>query len=69
MRERELRGIDEGGMKSFGALNDREGTMAILGHRWCPQAAKQGGDKGIMWCSFRVFSLPTSSLPWMESVV
>ena len=37
--------MNEGGMKSFDALDSREKTTAILGDRWWPpQTAKQGGD-------------------------
>ena len=37
--------MNEGGMKSFEALDSREKTIAILGDRWWPQTAKQEGDK------------------------
>ena len=40
----EMREVNEGGMKSFDALGNREKTMAILGDRWWPQTAKQDGD-------------------------
>jgi len=43
--EGEMRGVKEGGMKSFDALDSREQAMAILGDRWWPQTAKQDGDK------------------------
>ena len=36
---------NEGGMKSFDALDSREKTIAIMGGRWWPQTAKQEGDK------------------------
>ena len=32
-------------MEEFGTLDISEKTIAILGERWCPQAAKQGGNK------------------------
>ena len=43
--EGEMRDMNEGGMKSFDALDSREKTIAILGDRWWPQTAKQEGDK------------------------
>ena len=33
------------GMERFGALDSSDKTIAILGDRWWPQAAKQDGDK------------------------
>ena len=33
--------IEEHGMENFGTLDNREKTIAILGYRWWPQAAKQ----------------------------
>ena len=32
-------------MEEFGTLDNIEKTIATLGNRWWPQAAKQGGDK------------------------
>ena len=32
-------------MEEFGTLDSSETTLAILGNRWWPQAAKQEGDK------------------------
>ena len=43
--EEEMRKIDECDMEQFGTLNSSEKTIAILGDRWWPQAAKQEGDK------------------------
>ena len=43
--EREMREVNEGGIKSFDALDIREKTIAILGDRLWPQMAKQDGDK------------------------
>ena len=40
----EMRKLDEGGMDKFGTLDSSEKTIAILGGRWWPQAAKQGAD-------------------------
>ena len=39
-----MREVNEGGIKSFDALDGREKTTAILGDRWWPQTAKQDGD-------------------------
>ena len=43
----EMREIDECGMEEFDTrvLDSSEKTIAILGDRWWPQAAKQEGDK------------------------
>ena len=43
--EGEMRDLNKSGMKSFDALDSRKKTIAILGDRWWPQAAKQDGDK------------------------
>ena len=44
--EGEMSKIDECDMwTSFGTLDSSEKTIAILGDRWCPQTAKQEGDK------------------------
>ena len=32
-------------MEEFGALDSNKKTIAILGDRWWPQAAKEEGDK------------------------
>ena len=32
-------------MEEFGRLESSEKTMAILGDKWCPQTAKQEGDR------------------------
>ena len=40
-----MREVNEGGLKSFDALDSREKMIAILGDRWWPQMAKQDGDK------------------------
>ena len=45
MLEEEMRKIDECDIEQFGTLNSSEKTLAILGDRWWPQAAKQEGDK------------------------
>ena len=36
---------DECDMEEFDTLNSSDETIAILGDRWWPQAAKQEGDK------------------------
>ena len=41
----EMRIIDECDMEQFGTLDSSEKTIAVLGHRWWPQKAKQQGDK------------------------
>ena len=41
----EMREVEEGGIKSFDALDSREKTIAILVDIWWPQTAKQDGDK------------------------
>ncbi|CAM9740836.1 unnamed protein product [Sphacelaria rigidula] len=43
-----MRSVNEGGMKSFDALDSREKNMVILGERWWSQTAKLDGDK-IRW--------------------
>ena len=43
--EEEMREIDECDMEEFDTLGSSEKTIAILGDRWRPQAAKQEGDK------------------------
>ena len=43
--EKEMRDIDERGVEVFGILDSSEKTIAVLGDRWWPQAAKQEGDK------------------------
>ena len=40
----EMREIDECDMEEFDTLDSSEKTIAILGDRWWPQAAKQEGD-------------------------
>ena len=40
-----MREVNEGGIKSFDALDSREKMIAILGDRWWPQTARQDGDK------------------------
>ena len=40
-----MREIDERGMEEFGTINSSDETIAVLGDRCCPQAAKQEGDK------------------------
>ena len=46
--EEELREIDECDMEEFGTLESSEKTIAMLGDRWWPQAAKQEGVKGTL---------------------
>ena len=44
-------------MEQFGRLESREKTIAILGDRWWPQAAKQDGDrisKQLLCCIYLV---------------
>ena len=41
----EMREIEECDMEEFDTLDSSEKTIAILGDRWWPQAAKQEGDK------------------------
>ena len=43
--EEEMRKMEEFDMEKFGALDSSEKTIAILGDRWWPQAAKQEGIK------------------------
>ena len=43
--EEEMREIGECDMEEFGTLDSREKTIAILGDRRWPQAAKQEGHK------------------------
>ena len=38
-------GIDECDMEEFHTLESSEKTIAVVGDRWWPQAAKQEGDK------------------------
>ena len=40
-----MREIDERDMEDFGTLDSCEKTVAILGERWWPQAAKQEGNR------------------------
>ena len=42
--EAEMRAIDDCDMEDFGTLDSSEKTIAIVGDRWWPQAAKQEGD-------------------------
>ena len=42
--EEEMREIDECNMEEFDTLDSGEKTIAILGDRWWPQAAKQEED-------------------------
>ena len=42
-----MRGTDVCDMEGFGTLDSSEKTVAILGDRSRPQAAKQAGDKNI----------------------
>ena len=41
----EMRKLDECDMEEFGGLKGSEKTIAILGDRWWPQAAKREGDR------------------------
>ena len=41
----EMREYDECKMEEFGRLESSEKTIAILGDRWWPRAAKQEGDR------------------------
>ena len=40
-----MREMEECDMERFGTLDESEKTIATLGDRWRPQAAKQKGDK------------------------
>ena len=40
----EVREIDECDMEGFGTLDSSGKTIAVLGDRWWPQAAKEEGD-------------------------
>ena len=40
-----MRKLDVCDMEEFGRLESSEKTIAILGDRWWPQTAKQGGDR------------------------
>ena len=52
MLEGEMWDVNEGGIKSFDALDSREKTMATLEDRWWPQTAKQDEDK--IWKRIRI---------------
>ena len=41
----EIREIEECDMEKLGTLDSGDKTVAILGNRWWPQAAKQEGDE------------------------
>ena len=41
----EMRKLDVCDMEEFGRLESSEKTIAILGEKWWPQTAKQGGDR------------------------
>ena len=41
----EMGGMDECDVEEFGILDSGERTIAMLGDRWWPEAAKQEGDK------------------------
>ena len=41
----EMRKLDECDMEEFGRLASSEKKIAILGHRWWPQTAKQNGNR------------------------
>ena len=43
--EEQMKGTDECDMDEFGTLNRSEKTIAVVGNRWRPQAAKPEGDK------------------------
>ena len=43
--EEGMREIEECAMEKFGTLDRSDKTIAILGNKWWPQAAKQEGDK------------------------
>ena len=43
--EEEVREIYECNMREFDTQDSSENTIAILGDRWWPQAARQEGDK------------------------
>ena len=43
--EEEMRKLDECDMEEFCRLESSEKTIAVLGDRWWPQAAKQDGDR------------------------
>ena len=40
-----MRKLDVCDMEEFGRLKSSEKAIAILGDRWWPQTAKQGGDR------------------------
>ena len=44
-RKEGMRKKDGRDMETFGALDSRVKTIAILGDRWWPQTVKQEGDK------------------------
>ena len=44
-QEEEMRQIDKCDMEEFGTLHSSDKTIAILGDRWWPQAAKQEGGE------------------------
>ena len=40
-----MKKVDEGGVEELSTTDSSEETIAILGDRWRPQAAKKDGDK------------------------
>ena len=58
MLEEEKREIYECGMEEFGKLDSSEKTIAILGDRWWPQAAKPEGDKISKKCLCNIWKQP-----------
>ena len=41
----EMRKLDERDIEEFGRLESSKKTIAMLGIGWCPQTAKQDGDR------------------------
>ena len=54
--EEEVRAMGKCDMEELCTLDSREKTSTVLGDRWWPQAAKQGGDKNSQkfLCNIRI---------------
>ena len=51
----EMRKLDECDLDEFGRLESIEKMVAILGDRWCPQTARQEGDRISKQCFHVVY--------------
>ena len=63
-----MREIDECYMEEFDTLDSSEKTIAILGDRWWPQAAKQEGDNisKTFICNTQVYGNNVKSAQLLE---